>query len=196
MSSEEHTPEKMQRLFVAVELPDAVREALTALQKGLSGMRWTAPKNIHLTLRFIGEVPLTQVEKIRMALEDIHEKSFSLRLRELGFFDRRPQAILWAGLDESQELLALKAQIDAALATHAGLRAPQGRFSPHITLGRMKNADRKILKEFTAQHISTSKTPFLVTSFTLFSSILDSSGAEHTAEARYNLTCEQPDGQQ
>ena len=195
MNSEEHSPEKMQRLFVALELPDDVRESLTALQQGLSGMRWTAPNNLHLTLRFIGEVPLTQVEKIRRALEDIQEKSFSLRLCELGFFDRKPQAVLWAGLDASQSLLMLKNRVDAALAKHAELPLPQERFSPHITLGRMKNADREILKEFTAQHIAASKTPFLVTGFTLFSSILDSSGAEYTVEARYTLTCEQPDGQ-
>lgn len=190
MNSEEHTPEKMQRLFVAVELPDDVRQTLTALQKGLSGIRWTAPGNLHLTVRFIGEVPMAQVEKIRVALEDAQAKSFSLRLRELGFFDRRPQAVLWAGIDESQELLALKEQIDATLAARADLRLPQGRFSPHITLGRMKNADRKALREFAVQPSIAAQTPFSVNAFTLFSSVLAPEGAKHTVEARYRLTAE------
>lgn len=187
MSPEERTPEEMQRLFVAVELPDTIRDALTTLQKGLSGMRWAAPENLHLTLRFIGEVSLAQAEEIRVALEDVQAKSFSLRLREFGFFDRRPQAILWAGLDESQDLLLLKSRVDAALAAHAGLQIPQGRFSPHITLGRMKNADRKALREFTAQHSNAVKTAFPVTAFTLFSSVLAPDGAKHSVEARHKL---------
>lgn len=190
MNSEDHTPEKMQRLFVAVELPDAVREALTALQNGLSGIRWTAPENLHLTLRFIGEVPMAQVEKIQAALEDVQAKSFSLRLSKLGFFDRRPQAILWAGIEASQELLALKEQVDATLEARADLRLPQGRFSPHITLGRMKNADRKALREFTARQSLAAQVPFPINAFTLFSSVLAPEGAKHTVEARYRLTAE------
>ncbi|CAK7044066.1 MAG: RNA 2',3'-cyclic phosphodiesterase [Desulfovibrio sp.] len=150
-------------------------------------MRWTAPENLHLTLRFIGEVSLIQAEKIRVALEDVQAKSFSLHLWELGFFDRRAQAILWAGLDESQDLLLLKSRVDTALAAHANLQIPQGRFSPHITLGRMKNADRKALREFTAQHSNALKSEFPVTGFTLFSSVLAPDGAKHTIEARYSL---------
>ena len=190
MSSEEHTPEKMQRLFVAVELPDAVREALTELQKGLSGMRWTAPNNLHLTLRFIGEVPLTQVGIIKTVLETVQVEEFSLDIHGLGFFDKRPQAVLWGGVAASEELALLKRQVDTALEKHAGLKADNNHFSPHITLGRAKQADRKILRDFVAQNGESVSATFPVRSFTLFSSVLAPGGAEHTIEARYNLTCE------
>lgn len=177
----------MQRLFVAVTFPDTVRQLLIERQTGLSGMRWASPDNLHLTLRFIGEVPQAKVSAIRARLRTVSGNSFSLQVKGLGYFDKRPQAIVWTGVGESAPLLGLKKQVDDALALHAGLTLPDGRFSPHITLGRAKRVDRAALKNFTAKYGDATTAVFKVESFTLFSSVPTPGGAVHTAEERYPL---------
>ncbi len=179
--------EELQRLFVAVELPDAVRSALVEQQQGVPGMRWTPSGNMHLTLRFIGEVPLAQAEAIKAALRSVKTASFPLKVRGLGFFDRKPQAVLWAGVEPSAWLGELQKQVDRALECHAGLKVATGRFSPHITLGRMKQADKKALRAFTDGEKMTFSAEFPVQSFTLFSSVLAPGGAVHMVEERYPL---------
>lgn len=177
----------MQRLFVAIELPETVRRSLTEKQTGLPGMRWVSPDNLHLTIRFIGEVPLAQAASIKAALRSVRAEWLSLRVKGLGFFDRRPQAVLWAGVEPSAELFELKRKIDAGLELHAGLRTSNSRFTPHITLGRMKQADRKMLRAFTAENSTAGSTVFTAEDFTLFSSVLAPNGAMHTVEERYPL---------
>lgn len=180
-------PEKMQRLFVAVELPNPVCQLLAQRQKGLPNMRWAPQDNLHLTVRFIGEVSPAQVAAIRAGLRDVRAEGFSLHINGLGFFDRRPQAVLWAGVESVPGLLELKRQVDDALEKHAGLKTFDGGFSPHITLGRAKQADRKALRAFTTGDGAMLEAEFTVASFTLFSSVLASDGAVHTAEERYPL---------
>ena len=177
----------MQRLFVAVTLPDTVRQFLIERQTELSDMRWTSPDNLHLTLRFIGEVPQAKVSVIKAGLRTVSGNAFSLQVKGLGYFDKRPQAVVWAGVGESAPLLALKKQVDDALALHAGLTVPDGRFSPHITLGRARRADRPTLKNFTAKYGAATTAAFKVESFTLFSSVLAPGGAVHSVEERYLL---------
>ncbi|MDL2316326.1 RNA 2',3'-cyclic phosphodiesterase [Desulfovibrio sp. OttesenSCG-928-A18] len=179
--------EIMQRLFVAITLPDTVRQLLLERQTELSDIRWTSPDNLHLTLRFIGEVPLAKVSVIKAGLRTVSENAFSLQVKGLGYFDKRPQAIVWAGVVESALLLALKKQVDDALALHAELKVPDGRFSPHITLGRAKRAGRSALKNFIAKYDDATTAAFTVKSFTLFNSVLAPGGAVHTAEERYPL---------
>ena len=180
-------PEKTQRLFVAVELPDSVRQLLAQRQKGMPGVRWASEDNLHLTLRFIGEAPLAQVAAVKAGLRDVSMEKFSLHIKGLGFFDRRPQAVLWAGVEPAPGLLELKRQVDDALARHAGLNVSGGRFSPHITLGRAQQADRKALRTFTTRDGAILAAEFTVEFFTLFSSVLNPNGAVHTAEERYSL---------
>lgn len=184
----QETIEKKQRLFVAVTLSEAIRARLAVLQTGLPGMRWIHPAGLHLTVRFIGEVPLSQILQIQAALREVEAECFSLRMRGLGMFTGRSQAILWAGLEKSAGLLELKRQVDTALALYARLRPDSGTFSPHITLGRMNNPDRKALRNFVAQHTEQATADFSVNAFTLFSSVLAPGGAVHTPAEGYLLT--------
>lgn len=177
----------MQRLFVAITLPDTVRQLLIERQTELSGMRWASPDNLHLTLRFIGEVPQAKVSAIKAGLRTVSGNALLLQVKGLGYFDKRPQAVVWAGVEESVPLLALRKQVDNALALHAGLKVPDGRFLPHITLGRAKRADRAALKNFTAKYGDATTAAFKVESFTLFSSVLAPGGAVHTVEEQYPL---------
>ncbi len=132
------------RLFVALELPGPVREALAAVQaslraQGLERLRWVRPEGIHLTLKFLGETPAARLGEIMAALEGAAGGgTLRLALAGLGTFgDRRGPRVLWVGLEgDRQRLERLQARVEEAL---AALRFPrEGRpFSPHLTLARV-----------------------------------------------------------
>jgi len=113
----------MIRLFVAIPLPEPVRTQLTMLQSGLQGARWLKPENIHLTLRFIGEVRKDVASDIDMALSEIAAPAFELALEGVNSFSRgkHPHA-LWVGLAKSDPLMHLQAKIESTL-VRAGLEA-------------------------------------------------------------------------
>lgn len=94
----------MPRLFVAIDLPERIKDDLTATYIALPGARWTGQAQLHLTLRFIGEVPGDKAEGIASTLRQVNGPAFSLRLSTVGYFPpRRDPRILWAGLSESGE---------------------------------------------------------------------------------------------
>lgn len=177
----------MQRLFVAVELPAAIRLFLAKRQRGLHGVRWSTPGNLHLTIRFIGEVSPERHAAVKAGLRTVRADAFSLQVNGLGFFDKSPQAVPWAGLAPSAGLLELKRQVDGALERYAGILTGDEPFTPHITLGRMKRADKEALQSFTNKSDATLAAAFMAESFTLFRSVRTPGGAVHTAEERYPL---------
>jgi RNA 2',3'-cyclic 3'-phosphodiesterase len=134
------------RLFVALEIPGAVRDNLAALINVLRAAdatssknkaRWVRPDNLHVTLKFIGNVDAGMIDPIRDALAEVCSGSaVELRFRGLGFFpnEKRPR-VLWAGIEASPNLAPLAASIDARLEK---LRIPREtrEFSPHLTLAR------------------------------------------------------------
>ena len=174
------------RLFAAVELPDALRSRLVELKKDFPGIRWTVPENMHLTLRFIGELGRQEADKARSALREVRVAPFSLCMQGLGLFERRNRNVLWAGLRTFAPLLDLKRQVDEALAGGIGLKAEHGRFSPHITLSRIRTGVSAVLREQAACHVFASES-FAVESFTLFRSVLSPEGASHFPLERYPL---------
>lgn len=149
-------------------------------------MRWTVPENMHLTLRFMGELGRQEADKARSALRKIRIAPFSLCIQGLGLFERRHQCVLWAGLKASASLLELKRQVDEALAEDLGLKAEHGRFSAHITLSRIRTGVSAALCKQAVEHPFTSGS-FAVESFTLFCSVLSSVGAAHSPLERYPL---------
>lgn len=179
--------EKTQRLFVAVELPAIARRYLAERQTGLPGARWAAPGNLHVTIHFIGEASQSQMEAVKSGLRTVRADAFSLRIKGLGFFGRRPQVVLWAGIEASEGLAALKRQVDGALERHAGIKAAGGRFLPHITLGRARQIDKNSLRAFVSGENAAFPAEFVAEYFTLFSSVLAPGGATHTVEERYPL---------
>jgi 2'-5' RNA ligase len=187
-SNQMDSPTEDKRLFVAIELPGGIRELLQAIPAGISGMNWTSTGAMHLTLRFIGRAGPAQAAAIQAALGQVKAAAFVLRLDGLNFFLRQERAILWAGLQACPELQALQSRINASLETWAALPLPGGPFSPHITLGRMKKANRAALRAFVTQHSPRLESASLtVTSFTLFRSLLTPTGAIHTPEKDYPL---------
>jgi len=177
----------MPRLFIAVDLPDGLRENLASMSFGIPGARWVPPEQLHLTVRFIGEVDGSLYRDIKDVLDQIHFTSFRLQLKGVGYFPpRRAPRVLWVGVEKSGELLQLKKKIDATL-----LRLklePEGRkFSPHITLARLKNSPVQKIANFLAGNGLFRQEPFQVEDFKLYSSILSTKGAYHKIERIYPL---------
>ncbi len=161
------------RLFIAIDVPDVVKEHLSYLQRSLEveGLRLVHPKNIHLTLNFLGhreDIPVI-IEK----LSTVEFSPFSLHLSATGFFPSTVEPrVLWVGLEESDELIALQRQIDL-------LFEPKRSFKAHLTIARMKQVDEK--KDFeivsAVQKLSVKSLSFKVSSFRLYKSTLTPLGA-------------------
>ena len=131
------------RLFVALEVPAAVRENLASLLQMLRAVspqtRWVRPENLHVTLKFIGEVPQTKLAGIREALSGVRSKQLvTLDFRGLGFFpnEKHPR-VFWAVIVASPNLKTLAADIDGAT-EKLGIPREQRPFSPHLTLARFE----------------------------------------------------------
>ena len=177
----------MIRLFVAIDFPEAVCERLAALCVGVPGARWVDPANLHLTLRFVGEVENPVAGDIDAALSAIHMPPFDLWLRDVGYFGRgRGVRALWAGVAESEDLLRLQGKIENAVCA-AGIARETRKFTPHITLARLRSVSASRLQRFVAENADFMAGPVPVERFTLYSSFLSSSGAIHTPEAVYAL---------
>ena len=143
------------RLFVALEIPEAVRENLAAIRKNFSSvgpqLRWVPPENFHVTLKFIGGVPGEKLQAIIEALRSVRvDKPVQLKFSGMGgspagvYWAGTHAGVYWAAIESSVVLETLAAQIDQSLRP-LGIVGENRPFHPHVTLARFK--DRKILKK-------------------------------------------------
>ncbi len=177
----------MIRLFVAIDLPQDIKKELTAMGFGIPGARWVAEDQIHLTLRFIGEVDGGVCRDIRDNLDLVESKAFSLRLTGMGCFPPRKQPrVLWAGVESNDSLNQLYKRVETTL-VRGGLDPEQRKFSPHITLARLRDTPLSRLTNFLAGNNLYTSPSFPVNEFHLYSSTLSQKGAIHTLEATYPL---------
>jgi 2'-5' RNA ligase len=177
----------MMRLFVGLALPQSLKDRLAPLMIGLPGARWVAPENLHLTLRFIGEVDEREAAMLDEALTSIARAPFDLQVAGCGIFAQRrgPEAV-WVGVASTPPLVDLQAAIERA-AVRAGLAPEEKRFRPHITLARLKDVPQPRLQAFVAGH-NLFKDSVTIEGFTLFSSTLGSGDPIYREEAAYPLT--------
>ncbi|HMR30911.1 MAG TPA: RNA 2',3'-cyclic phosphodiesterase [Geminicoccaceae bacterium] len=178
----------MPRLFVAVDLPDEVTEQVERLCIGLPAIRWVEPEQLHLTVRFIGEVEPPVFYELGQALSELSLRPFELRLKGLGIFPPRgaPQT-LWVGVEEDGGLTQLRRRVDRA-ADEAGVPPERRKFQPHVTLGRFREPPpQQRLASFIAGRALFRSEPFMVSGFSLYSSILRPEGALHVREAAYDF---------
>jgi len=175
------------RLFVALELPEEVKDRLASLTGGLPGVRWVRPENYHLTLRFIGEVPGYMADELDLALANIRAKPFELSLSGLGTFEKagRVQS-LHVVAERTPGLAHLQTKIETAL-QRAGLPAERKRFAPHVTLARTDGAAVSRLIGYLQTHNLFRSDPLMVERFVLFSSRLGKEQAVYTPEVEYAL---------
>jgi len=176
----------MIRLFVALQIPAQMRERLVALQGGVPGARWANSEQMHLTLRFIGEVDGHVAHDIDDALAGIRAPSFTLELAGIGEFGGKTPRALWAGVRPNEALLHLQRKIETAL-QRIGLPAETRKFSAHVTLARMKGAPQEKVVQFLTHHALFASGPFAVDDFVLFSSHLSHGGSIYHAERVYPL---------
>ena len=165
----------MIRLFTALEIPGDVRDLLLDLQSGLPGATWSPWDNLHLTLRFIGEVPEPMVDEIEEALWRIQAEGFSLRLKGVGRFGgegaRAPARLVFAAVEHDERLGRLQAKIEHTL-QELEFEPDRRKFHPHVTLARLKDTPIARLGGYLAERAMFSSPEFEVKEFTLFSSTL------------------------
>lgn len=169
----------VQRLFVALALPEAVRQELAAVRAPLAGVRWTPPENLHLTLRFIGDCDEARRDAMLAALDRVRVEPFILPVAGLGVFPSRGRAkVVWAGLGNAHtRLFQLRKQVDEALLS-VDLTLDVHNFQPHITLGRLtETCEAKELTKFLARHARFEAPPFRVGEFHLMASTLRTGAA-------------------
>lgn len=174
----------MMRLFVGIELPEEVRSTLTSLMGGVDGARWQTADQLHLTLRFIGNVPEDTARDIDLALGHIRVDPIDVRIKGVGVFgtDRKPRA-LWAGVAPEAPLGQLHQRIESAL-VRSGLPPEPRKFKAHVTLARFKNRPAR-LERFLSLNGGLESPPWVAQDFTLFRSYLASSGAIYEPLAQY-----------
>ena len=177
----------MPRLFIAVDLPSTMKKNLETMFFGIPGARWVALDQLHLTVRFIGEVDGALFLDIKNMLEEISISPFDIQLKGVGHFPPRgTPRVIWVGLEKSEPVQLLRKKIDGAL-LRIGL-APEGRkFSPHITLARLKNTPLQKVADFLSANGLFSQKPFQSDDFKLYSSTLTPKGAIHKVEKVYSL---------
>ncbi len=176
----------MPRLFVGIDLPADVKQRLLALAGGIPGARWQTEEQLHLTLRFIGDVNIHVANDISSSLGTLHMAPFEIALSGVGQFgDKRPH-IVWAGLEESPPLLRLNAKVEQALKT-LGLAAETRKYIPHVTLARMKNPPRSRVLQFLSEYGLFRTDFFTVSAFHLFESRLGSAGAAYRIISTFEL---------
>lgn len=180
----------MIRLFVALSLPGELRQRLKTLCNGVRDARWVEEQNIHLTLRFIGEVEEPELAYIMAALSSVQAEQFDLTLSGVGHFESRQKVrSLWAGIQRSPGLEALQQRIESVLTRH-GIAPDRRKFSPHITLARLKQLPPAYVRDWLEGNTYFQASSFAVEDFTLFESYRARSGAIYTPLQAFPLNRE------
>jgi 2'-5' RNA ligase len=179
------------RLFVALEIPSEVREKLAAMAQTLRAVskepRWVRPENLHITLKFLGEVRETKLDALRTVLAQIRsEQAVALEFRGLGFFpnEKHPR-VFWAGIEASANLKKLAEDIEGAM-EKLEIPREQRAFSPHLTLARFERQGvPEKLRGAIAENAKREFGSLQTNEFHLIQSRLKPSGAEYTTLASF-----------
>jgi 2'-5' RNA ligase len=180
----------MPRLFTGLEIPPSVAQSLAMMRGGLPGARWIDPENYHITLRFIGDIDGALAREIAGMLGRVHRRPFELRVNGLvSFGGRKPRAVV-ATVSPVPALMELQAEQERLL-QRLGLE-PEGRkYTPHITLARLRDASSHDVADYLAARGYLPSPSFEVSRFVLFSSRASVGGGPYIAEETYPLAAAQ-----
>jgi 2'-5' RNA ligase len=181
------------RLFVALEIPYAVRENLATLLASMRTItkepRWVRAENLHVTLKFLGEVAESKVDAVRSELGEIRsDQPVALEFCGLGFFpDEKHPRVFWAGMEAPPNLKTLAWDIEGAM-ENLGFAREKREFSPHLTLARFERprlpeALRKLISDNQQRGFGSLRT----NEFHLIQSKLKPTGAEYTTVATFQF---------
>lgn len=177
----------MIRLFAAVPLPGEIAAALARRQTGLDGARWRTGEQLHITLRFFGEVREDMARDLDGELSTIGGGRFEIELEGAGAFGEGPDIhAIWAGVAESAPLKRLAKACETA-ARRAGLKAETRHYRPHVTLAYLRRPEPAKVAAWIQGNNLLKSPPIVVDRFGLYSSFLASEGAHYRLEAEYGL---------
>lgn len=176
----------MPRLFTAIALPPDLADHLARLAMPLPGARWIEPDDMHITLRFAGDIDTLAAREFHAALAGIDEPAFTLRLSGFGAFGGQQPKTLWAGVAESPWLDALQRANDRA-ARAAALARPRHPFKPHVTLARLKGTRPETVARALERLGAFESRPFAVEEFLLMSSKPKVGGGPYVVEDAFDL---------
>jgi 2'-5' RNA ligase len=199
------------RLFVALDIDSAIRERLAQFRSEMKSIvpdaRWVGAETFHVTLKFIGEQPESQLEAIKRSLATIRTDAVALAFRGIGFFPTAKAArVFWVGIEAGKQLASLAGQVDFALAS-LGIPKEDKPYAPHLTLARGRDArsprgasgrpgitrgDRHNslfapIQDKFAREDSPEFGSMTASEFFLYESRLSPSGAHYTKLARFPL---------
>jgi 2'-5' RNA ligase len=174
----------MPRLFTAIEIPEAIRLHLSLVRAPLAGAKWIEPEDMHITLRFAGDIDGRTADELVDFLAGVRARPFSVTIAGIGAFGGRDPRVLWAGVEAGEPLEALYRANDRA-ARCAGLE-PEGRaFRPHVTLARMRGGRPPAVARFLGENGGLRTQPFTATRFVLLSARPGSGGGPYVVEAAF-----------
>jgi RNA 2',3'-cyclic 3'-phosphodiesterase len=179
------------RVFIAVDVPNEIRKALGDVQRALrpltNSTRWVVPESIHITLRFLGEIPDKRLDEIDAALTGLTWKPFTITVHGVGFFPgTRSPRVFWAGM-EAPTMKGLAEQLDTRM-ERLGFEKEKRAFRPHLTMARAKGTriDSSLVTA-AAKYEEHDFGSFAVDRIFLFKSTLKPSGAVHEKLKEYLL---------
>ena len=146
--------------------------------------RWQHDEQLHLTLRFVGEVERPVADDLADALGRVRAEPFQLRIAGVGRFEQRSSGALWAGVEPKAPVAALAAKVER-VCQEVGLEPERRAFHPHITLARWKGRRSREVADYLDRRRALASAPFDVTEFTLFESQLSRHGAHYEEVASY-----------
>ena len=177
----------MHRLFVAIRPPEEIRELLLDAMDDSADFRRQDDEQLHLTLRFVGEVDRPVADDLAAELDRIHAAPFDLRIAGTGRFEQRSSGALWASVDPKAPVAALATKAERACIA-VGLEPERRAFHPHITLARWKGRRAHEVARFIERTRGLASEPFVVRDFILFESRLSRHGAHYEPVATYQLS--------
>src|SRR4030043_2071540 len=181
----------MKRTFIAIDIPSSpkIKECLNILSSGLARekIKWVADDNLHLTLKFLGDTEEKAITGIETKLAQITQDlpTFSITIKNIGIFkNMRDPRIIWLGIEADRELEELKTLVENQIAP-LGFPPEERKFSPHLTLGRIKYLRNKnILQQIMDSYQGQILQQFIVPEVILYESILRKEGPEYIALSR------------
>jgi len=175
----------MVRLFTALELPEIAKDRLMATMGGLKNVRWQTRDQLHITLRFIGDVENGTADEITAALKAIRFDPIKVKITGVDFFgkSKKPRQA-WAGIENGEPLKKLNKKISQAIEA-AGIPKEERKYTPHITLARFKGKPGSKLETFLDHNGGLLIPPFEATGFVLFQSHLGQEGAHYEVIEHY-----------
>jgi len=176
----------MKRLFIALEIPQAIALNLSALRGGIAGARWIEPQDFHITLRFIGKVALYEEQRIAAQLRLLASPPVAVEIRGLNSFGRKRPRTIFAAVQSTPALMALQKQLERYIQL-LGFDPELRKFTPHITLARLQRSPMSHVGHFCAQHSLAAHGDFIAAGFALYSARTSMGGGPYVIEERFEM---------